>query len=230
MVCHVGRLFHKNTHASTDIIGHNSFLSNIQARPGRGRLANAHVHFHIGFFIVLASKYLVLQLKHRKIANGVLLILSVWYLLGTLSIHPHYLAYFNELIGGPKNGYKYLVDSNLDWGQDLKGLKHYMDEKGIKKIKLGYFGSADASYYGINYDYLPSVGLAPKEPGQYWWYEMDRDEKNQLPAQKGIIAVSATLLASTGWMGSLFGKSYQWLREYEPVDNVGYSILIYNIE
>jgi hypothetical protein len=33
-------------------------------------------------------------------------------------MHPHYLAYFNEIIGGPRNGYKYLIDSNLDWGQD----------------------------------------------------------------------------------------------------------------
>jgi hypothetical protein len=139
------------------------------------------------------------------------------------------LAYFNEFIGGPKNGYKYLVDSNLDWGQDLKGLKHYMEERGIERIKLGYFGSADAAYYGINYDYLPSVGLAPTEPGQYWWYEIDSKEKAQLAPQTGTIAVSATLLAHPGWMG-WFGAAYGWLEQYEPIDQVGYSILIYEID
>lgn len=48
-----------------------------------------------------------------------------WYIAGAIKIHPHYLAYFNELAEGPNNGYKYLVDSNMDWGQDLKGLKEY---------------------------------------------------------------------------------------------------------
>lgn len=39
------------------------------------------------------------------------------------AVYPHYLAYFNELAGGPRNGYQSLVDSNLDWGQDLKELR-----------------------------------------------------------------------------------------------------------
>ena len=44
----------------------------------------------------------------------------LWYAGGTLLQHPHHLAYFNELAGGPANGWRLLVDSNLDWGQDLK--------------------------------------------------------------------------------------------------------------
>jgi len=156
--------------------------------------------------------------------------LCIWYLISSVGIYPHYLAYFNESIGGPKKGYKYLVDSNLDWGQDLKGLKHYMDEKGIDKIKLAYFGSADANYYGINYDYLPAVGLTPKEPGQYWWYEIDQKHRYDPGPQKGHIAVSATLVASPGWLKSKFHETYEWLREHEPVDQIGYSILIYHIE
>lgn len=37
-------------------------------------------------------------------------------------VRPHLLApipFFNVFVGGPSNGYKYLVDSSLDWGQDL---------------------------------------------------------------------------------------------------------------
>lgn len=37
----------------------------------------------------------------------------------TLRVYPHQLAYFNEAVGGPENGYKHLLHSNLDWGQDL---------------------------------------------------------------------------------------------------------------
>ena len=58
--------------------------------------------------------------------TAVAAVLSV---LSTLSVAPHYLAYFNEAFGGPANGYKFLADSsNLDWGQDLKGLKRFMEK------------------------------------------------------------------------------------------------------
>jgi hypothetical protein len=67
-------------------------------------------------------------------------------------IHPDYLSYFNILAGGPRNGHKWLIDSNLDWGQDLPALREYMTDQGIEKIHLGYFGRADPQIYGVNYD------------------------------------------------------------------------------
>lgn len=182
------------------------------------------------FVFLLISRLLSLDFKRPKLASGILFFLSAWYLIGALSIYPHYLSYFNEIVGGPANGYRYLADSNVDWGQDLKALKRYMDERGIDKIKLGYFGSADADYYDIDYEYLPSVGLAPQESGQYWWYEIDSVEKTRLAPQTGTIAVSSNILTSPGWMHGLFSESYAWLREHKPVDQVGYSILIYEIE
>ncbi|HIE38715.1 MAG TPA: phospholipid carrier-dependent glycosyltransferase, partial [Anaerolineae bacterium] len=51
--------------------------------------------------------------------------LLVWLTLSNLAIYPHYLAYFNEPVG-PRNGYRVLVDSNLDWGQDLPALEQYV--------------------------------------------------------------------------------------------------------
>jgi hypothetical protein len=134
------------------------------------------------------------------------------------------LAYFNELAGGPDNGYKYLVDSNLDWGQDLAGLKKYMDKNSIKSVKLSYFGSADARYYDIKYEYLPSIGLEPDNPGEPWWYE-DGYTEDCGPVQ-GLIAVSATNL-----QGVLFEnrECFKWLEDYEPVAKIGYSIFIYDV-
>ena len=81
-----------------------------------------------------------------------------------VAVHPYELSFFNRLIGGPKNGYKYLADSNLDWGQDLKGLKQWMDRNGVRHINLDYFGTADPSYYGIEYTALPGslrMGISP---------------------------------------------------------------------
>ncbi len=156
---------------------------------------------------------------------------ATWYLFSSLAIHPHYLAYCNELIGGPNNGYKYFAGSNLDWGQDLKGLRDFMEQRGMEKIKLAYFGSADADYYGINYEYLPSVGLTPNEPGQLWWYEMGRDHtRPHLSPQQGPIAISATLLAAPSWMRPLFFEDYGWLRKLTPDAQVGHTILIYQLD
>ncbi|MCX6356072.1 MAG: glycosyltransferase family 39 protein [Candidatus Aureabacteria bacterium] len=151
----------------------------------------------------------------RKIFRYAVPALCLWYLTEAIMIYPHYLAYFNEFIGGPKNGYKYLVDSNLDWGQDLKGLKRYMDAHGTKKIKLAYFGTADPSYYGIDYEYLPCSGLP--RPSDFRW---------NLPA-KGLMAISATDLQSVYFVNK---NVYAWLRKYKPIDTIGYSIFIYTIQ
>ncbi|MHC5109299.1 MAG: hypothetical protein ACYTHJ_05420 [Planctomycetota bacterium] len=73
-----------------------------------------------------------------------------------LSVFPNYLAYFNELAGGPAGGYRYLLDSNLDWGQDLKRLRDYLEANALDDVKLSYFGSADPVRYGVECAYLPS--------------------------------------------------------------------------
>ncbi len=177
------------------------------------------------FLHVLVSRVVRDELKLQKWGGIALVGLVVWYAAETLHIYPHYLAYFNEFIGGPRNGYRYLADSHLDWGQDLKGLKKYLDDHDIERIKLAYFGSADAQYYGIDYDYLPSVGLAPQNPGERWWFETDAISLPPFEPSEGPIAVSATLLA-----GIFFPGYYSKLRELEPVDQIGYSILIYDPE
>ena len=98
-----------------------------------------------------------------------------------------------------------------------------MEENKIEKIRLAYFGSADANFYGINYDYLPSVGLAPMEDGQSWWYEDDARSLPELDLEGGPIAISVTLLA-----GVFYPGYYAPLRDFEPIDNIGHSILIYD--
>lgn len=170
------------------------------------------------------------MLRGSKAVAGIALALGGWYLISSVMIHPHYLAYFNELVGGPANGYRYLVDSNLDWGQDLKSLKEYMERRHIARIGLGYFGSASADYYGIDYEYLPSVGLAPRTPEQKWWYEPGADDQAiEIPASD-LVAVSATILARSGWIRGKCYRVYERLGQCEPVDQVGYSILIFEKE
>ncbi len=73
------------------------------------------------------------------VAGGALL---VWSLAENLSIHPQYLAYFNELIGGPRHAYEYFVDSSLDWGQDLRRLEAYARQHPTEQLNVCYFGAA----------------------------------------------------------------------------------------
>ncbi len=84
-----------------------------------------------------------------KAARAVLLGLLIWHATETLRVGPHYLAYFNQIAGGPSNGYKWLRDSNLDWGQDLKGLGEYLKTKGDPEVTLFLYSPAEPASYGI---------------------------------------------------------------------------------
>jgi len=101
---------------------------------------------------IAAGNLIHLSWMRRRAARVVMILLMAAYLLPTLIVYPNYLSYFNLLAGGPGNGHKWLIDSNLDWGQDLPALREYMDAQGIEKIHLGYFGRVDPRIYGVEYD------------------------------------------------------------------------------
>ena len=90
--------------------------------------------------------------KKSLILNSKLLILVLlgWYLLEFVSVYPYYLTYFNQFAGGPSGGHNYVVDSNLDWGQDLWRLGDFVKQNNIQKIYLDYFGWAEQSFYLSN--------------------------------------------------------------------------------
>ncbi|MFH1451412.1 MAG: glycosyltransferase family 39 protein [bacterium] len=154
---------------------------------------------------------------YLKLKYAFLGILIAWQAFSVINVYPHFLAYFNELAGGPNNGYTYAVDSNLDWGQDLKRLRMWIDENKIDKIYIDYFGGGDLKYY-----------LGDKYEG--WWGTRDQ---NDLPPG-GYLAVSATFLqAGKGKVIPGFEQPsgfYLWLNNYEPVAKIGYSIFIYRID
>jgi 4-amino-4-deoxy-L-arabinose transferase-like glycosyltransferase len=79
----------------------------------------------------------------RSIAIGVLV---AWHCLASLVAWPSYLSYFNELIGSPRNADRFLIDSNLDWGQDLHRLRLWSDAHGVDFLRIDYFGGGDVAY------------------------------------------------------------------------------------
>jgi len=170
------------------------------------------------FTFILVSAIITSWLKspYLRIKYFLLGILILWQLISVISIYPHFLAYFNELAGGPNRGYIYTVNSNLDWGQDLKRLKKWVNENKIDKIYVDYFGGGDLKYY-------------LKEKYEPWWGTRDPKE---LP-KGNYLAVSASLLqGGRGEPARGFDQPtgyYHWLDKYTPVTKIGYSIFVYYI-
>ena len=122
------------------------------------------------------------------------------------SITPQYLAYFNTLAGGPANGYRRLVDSNLDWGQDLPRLAAWLGDHHTRRVRLAYFGTAPPSAYGI--DALD--------------YRADPDARES-PVW---LALSVTHLQGV----FICGDPFEPFRPLVPDGRPGYSIMIYSVD
>lgn len=106
----------------------------------------------------------------------------LWHTGESWRARPHYLAYFNQIVGGSENGWRHLVDSSLDWGQDLPGLKRWLDTHARgERIFLSYFGTGDPAYEGIQATMLPTL---PEVGTPRRWHAL----------APGVYAVSATML------------------------------------
>lgn len=130
-----------------------------------------------------------------------LLALCAWILVVTSAAHPDYLAYFNEAAAGRPE--RILVDSNLDWGQDILRLAQFVEERQIKDLSVLLLFSADLPRHR-----LPAKWLEPHSQPQGW------------------IAVSATSLA----LENCRSDGYRWLRHRRPVHKIGKSIDLYYIQ
>jgi tetratricopeptide (TPR) repeat protein len=130
--------------------------------------------------------------------------------------YPHPLVFFNQLAGGPSNGFKYLADSNLGWGTDLRGLKAWMDRRGVAHINLAYFGQADPAYYRIDATHLPGA------PG----FATDRIARPRLP---GYVAISPTILQGV-YSPPQWQLFYRPFIALEPAAVIGHSLRVYWVE
>ncbi|MEA3308575.1 MAG: phospholipid carrier-dependent glycosyltransferase, partial [Chloroflexota bacterium] len=130
--------------------------------------------------------------------------LLVWLLLGTLATSPYPLTFFNELAGGPENGYRSLVDSNLDWGQNLWDLKSWMDDNAYKHVYYAHYSPARPAAYGIHADFLPPD---PRAVAFTSWCP-----------EPGLYAISATVLQGPYAPDR---NTYAWFRAQEPAARLG---------
>lgn len=165
------------------------------------------------------------RLGRGLVAGGLLL----WTIGSYLSVHPHSLAYFNELAGGPEEGHYHLSGSNIDWGQDLLRLKRWLDaHPEAKPLGLAYFNYMDPRIIGIEFR-LPPMGFTGTA-------SIDRQSELFGPVP-GYFAVSrrfsdgGSVLAPDGAGGYVSAplRSLQYFQHFQPIAKAGYSILIYHI-
>jgi hypothetical protein len=168
-------------------------------------------------FFIAGSPWIVAALeRHRATWHGRVLALAVtagllWYVAGSLWVAPRYLQYFNELAGGPEGGHRFLIDSNIDWGQDLIRLREYMDRHSLPAVNLAYFGRVHPGVYGIRFVPLekgrshgPTVVSASFLMGRpYFWYQ-------------------------DGELRWVHARAYSWLQQYRPVARVG-SMFVFDL-
>ncbi|MFA6423430.1 MAG: glycosyltransferase family 39 protein [Patescibacteria group bacterium] len=139
------------------------------------------------------------ELKSKK---NILFIFFGILIIQFILVYPNYIAYYNQFVGGSGNGYKIAGDSNLDWGQDLKRIKKYIDEKNIKNYYVDYEWGGDLSlkYYGIINKELP-VDLSKKQD----FY---------------LIVSSNTLMSK---------EQYQIISKNNPTSRITNSVFVYNL-
>lgn len=146
-------------------------------------------------FLLAGGAAVWLRRRTRTVAVLVAL-LAGFFAFGSWTMRPHYLAYFNRLAGGPGNGYRHLVDSSLDWGQDLPALAAWVEDFRAGDLEtpifVSYFGAALPAHYGLERS-------GPSGPGVRWrfsYFPVGDPGAPPTPLTGGVYCVSATLLQS----------------------------------
>jgi hypothetical protein len=140
----------------------------------------------------------IVRERSRRIAHVSLIVIMTWQV-GTLLVWPDYLAYFNAFAGDHPE--RILVDSDLDWGQDLRRLSHELARRHVPSLHLAYSGSADPAL-----EHLPPVKPLLRDTPVSGW-----------------VAISMLALKDNR-------PHYDWLLQYQPVTRVGKSIDLYYID
>ncbi len=125
-------------------------------------------------------------------------------------IGPHYLSYFSPIVGGSKNGYRLLGDSNVDWGQDLPALSEQLIQLRHQRVVLSYWGTGLPLAYGVQVALL--------------------DEQSHDPLSGfDFLAISTNNIRGLKVFEHRVDPRFRFLMALEPIARAGGSILIFDI-
>ena len=145
-------------------------------------------------------------------------ILLAWHVVSAARAYPVYLAYSNEFWGGPANTYKYLSDSNTDWGQQLKAVKQYVDARGIQDCWFAYFvqPAIDFHAYGIPCQPLPTQDTI--------WFHSQIDTPTTI---QGPVFISIGTLSGFEF-GSNRMNPYRQFQTLQPTAAIQHGVFVYD--
>jgi hypothetical protein len=138
----------------------------------------------------------------NRFMRGLILVLLACVPPSVAFVHPYELAYFSEAVGGSRQGHKYLLDSNLDWGQDLLRLGAFQRQHPSVSLALDYLGTGDPASYGVRAVAFPTPGDVAS--GQF----------------RGIAVISMSRLLRNA-------PAEHWLQAYRPGGRIGSSLVWY---
>jgi len=152
--------------------------------------------------------------QKRRATAAMVVVLLTWSVGSSLWAYPHSLSYFNELAGGPRGGGEHLLDSNIDWGQDLLYLKRWLDKHPeALPSEAACYGACAPGFAGIRHVPPPPRPDAGRRGPQ---------SADELGPQPGWYAVSVNNIRS-------HDRKYAYFLRFEPTAMAGYSIYIYHI-
>jgi 4-amino-4-deoxy-L-arabinose transferase-like glycosyltransferase len=178
-----------------------------------------HVLLVFIFLLVLAGGAAwSLICKDRRWVWPIALLL-VFHIVSSLRAFPtSYIAYANELWGGPANIHKYLTDSSTDWGQQLKAVKRYVDERGIQQCWFAYTVEPAIPFraYGIPCKTLPTMDSM--------WFGLKTDTPPVIQGPVFISHIPLTFYES----GSSLLSPYREFEKLTPTAVIENGVFVYD--
>lgn len=159
---------------------------------------------YVFIFPLLASLAVKGRAFKRVRWSQIVTVAAILNILVAAKAWPNTIGYFSGLVGGTNHGHAYLLDSNLDWNQDLWRLRSYLDKESFSEVHLAVFGS------------VPSSGFFPDARAILTDPDIAAGVKPQ-----GIVVTSAGMLYDPN-------VPLHWLRSYQPIKNIGSSIYVYD--
>jgi hypothetical protein len=151
--------------------------------------------------------------RSRRLTIVVASLIALALVIESTSMFPDYLSFFNVAAGGARGGLHLLADSNLDLGQDLKGLATWRKNHPDGQLDLDYLGMPDPKYY-LHNDYVSFEEALRTDP--HW---ADRS---------GYLAVSATHLQGL-YLPAQVADFFRGFTQFSPVAVIGGSIYVYRL-
>ena len=166
----------------------------------------------LAFVFIGRTALLVRQVRWGKWIVAPLLLLAA---LSVLRETPFYLAYYNELAGGPSGGSRHMIYSATDWGQDFLYLKKWLaDHPGVHLDGLKYSGRFEPA----------DLGLDVKEPPR-GAHSKSRPENEPAGPLPGWYALSVNAL----YFDPDSYYDYGYFLKFKPAAVAGTSIYIYHL-